>query len=198
MENDIQDQRVLDAFLAIPRHIFVPLEAEQRAYNDGPLPIGFSQTISQPYVVALMLESLKLKPHHHILEIGSGSGYVLALLSLLCKKVVGVELEKSLVSRSIETIRNLGLKNITVFHGDGYLGWENRAPYDRILLSAAPAEFPRELLGQLKADGLLIAPIGANEQELHLFWQKKGEWKSKVITEVRFVPLRKEKAIRPD
>ncbi len=193
LENDIRDQSVLDAFRCIPRHVFVPVDAEYKAYYDGPLPIGFSQTISQPYVVALMLESLKLKPHHHVLEIGSGSGYVLALLSLLCRKVAGVELEKELVKRSIATLESLNLQNVSVFHNDGYKGWPNRAPYDRIIVSAAAAEFPQALLEQLKPNGMLIAPIGTDEQELFLYFQKDGQWKSRVITEVRFVPLRKKK-----
>jgi protein-L-isoaspartate(D-aspartate) O-methyltransferase len=191
--NDIRDSRVLDAFRTIPRHIFIPVEAEHKAYYDGPLPIGLSQTISQPYVVALMLEELKLKPQHQILEIGSGSGYVLALLSLLCRKVTGVELEKELVRRSITHLESLNIKNVSVFHGNGYDGWASRAPFDRIILSAAPAEFPQNLLNQLKPDGLLIAPVGNDEQALLLYYQKNGQWKSRSITEVRFVPLRKAK-----
>lgn len=186
----IRDKWVLDAFLTIPRHLFVRAEQQEKAYHDGPLSIGYSQTISQPYVVALMLEQLKLKPWHRVLEIGSGSGYVLALLSLLTDWVTGVELEKGLVAQSISTLVELQLKNVSVFNTDGYKGWPKRAPFDRILLSAAPKEFPENLFKQLKPDGRLVAPVGDMVQQLVVYEKKDGQWRSEIVTEVQFVPLR--------
>ena len=190
-EYGIRDKSVLNAFLTIPRHCFIPDEQQEMAYRDQAVQIGYGQTISQPYVVALMLEQLKLKPAFNVLEIGSGSGYVLALLSLLVKQVKGIELEKDLVKRSKETLNRLKIGNAEVICGDGYSGYSRYAPYDAILLSAAPDTLPEKLLSQLKPSGKLILPVGRSEQLLVLYERFETDWKARVITEVQFVPLRK-------
>lgn len=186
----IRDKRILDAFLTIPRHIFIPGAEQEKAYRDMPVQIGWHQTVSQPYVVALMLAELELKPWMRVLEIGSGSGYVCALLSLLVDRVSGIELEKELVTASIRTMNELEMKNVRIYHGNGYNGYPGQAPYDVILLSAAPPEIPTGLFNQLKPTGKLMLPVGEFEQELMLLQQKDGEWRRRIITEVRFVPLR--------
>ena len=190
-EYGIRDRRILDAFLTIPRHLFLPDDLYEKSYRDQAVPIGCGQTISQPYVVALMLEKLKLKPGDKILEIGSGSGYVTALLSLLVKKITGVELEKELANRSRTLLKKLQIHNVDILCKDGYGGHKARAPYDAIILSAAPESLPDELLGQLKPTGKLILPVGKFDQLLILYEQKNGEWKGNIITDVHFVPLRK-------
>jgi len=169
----------------------MPEEENERSYRDQAVPIGCGQTISQPYVVALMLELLKLKPQDKVLEIGSGSGYVTALLSLLVKKVTGIELEVDLAERSKKVLEKLKIDNVDIFCKDGHSGHSARAPYDCILLSAAPEALPEGLLAQLKPSGKLILPVGKFDQLLVLYEQKDGEWKGKVITDVHFVPLRK-------
>lgn len=186
----IRDRRILNAFLTVPRHSFVPETELEKAYRDQALSIGRGQTISQPYVIALMLEHLQLNANAKVLEIGSGCGYVLALLSLLTKRVYGIELEKELVQRSKNILKELQIDNVSVICGDGYKGYPAAAPYDAILLSAAPEALPEELLTQLKPTGKLILPVGKFDQLLVLYEQIMGEWKGKVITDVRFVPLR--------
>ena len=190
-EYGIRNRRILDAFLTIPRHLFMPEEESERSYRDQAVPIGCGQTISQPYVVALMLELLELTPQDKVLEIGSGSGYVTALLSLLVKRVTGIELEEELAQRSKKVLEKLNIDNVDIFCKDGYSGHASRAPYDMILLSAAPEALPEGLLSQLKPSGKLILPVGKFDQLLVLYEQKDGEWKGKVITDVHFVPLRK-------
>lgn len=187
---DVRDKRVLDAFLAVPRHLFLPDEAQEKAYQDKACPIGCGQTISQPYVVALMLEYLQLKPYYSVLEIGSGCGYVISLLSLLVKQVTGIELEPELAARSQKHLAELGIKNAKIVCANGYKGYEKRAPYDAILLSAAPTALPENLLDQLKPTGKLILPVGKYDQLLVIYEQIKGEWKGRTITDVMFVPLR--------
>jgi protein-L-isoaspartate(D-aspartate) O-methyltransferase len=187
----IRDPRILSAFLAIPRHRFVPPDEEDRAYADTPLHIGFGQTISQPYVIAFMLEALDLQSHHHILEVGSGCGYVIALLSLLVKRVTGIELEKNLVSRSRSILKELDIKNVKIVHGDGYKGFEPNAPYDGILVSAAPDEVPEKLFQQLKDGRSLVIPVGKYAQMLKKIQKKEGEKIETDLLDVRFVPLRK-------
>jgi len=190
-EYGIRDRRILDAFLTIPRHLFMPEDENERSYRDQAVPIGCGQTISQPYVVALMLELLELKPQDKVLEIGSGSGYVTALLSLLVKKITGIELEEDLAKRSKKVLQKLNIDNVDIFCKDGHNGHSARAPYDIILLSAAPEALPENLLSQLKPSGKRILPVGKFDQLLVLYDQKDGEWKGNVITDVHFVPLRK-------
>jgi len=187
----IRDPRILSAFLAIPRHRFVPPDEQDRAYADTPLHIGFGQTISQPYVIAFMLEALDLQSHHHILEVGSGCGYVTALLSMLVKRVTGIELEKNLVSRSRSILKELDIKNVKIVHGDGYKGFEPNAPYDGILVSAAPDEVPEKLFQQLKDGGSLVIPVGKYAQMLKKIKKKEGKKIEADLLDVRFVPLRK-------
>ncbi|MBN2780985.1 MAG: protein-L-isoaspartate(D-aspartate) O-methyltransferase [Candidatus Marinimicrobia bacterium] len=191
-EYGIRDRRVLDAFLAIPRHVFLPPAEAEYAYRDQAVHIGCGQTISQPYVVALMLETLELKPGYKVLEIGSGSGYVAALLSLLVKQVIGIELERTLADRSRDVLKELSIGNAEIICGNGYAGYKKRSPYDAILLSAAPEALPEPLLSQLKPGGKLLLPVGKFDQLLVVYEQENGAWKGRVITDVRFVPLRKE------
>ncbi|MFA6618059.1 MAG: protein-L-isoaspartate(D-aspartate) O-methyltransferase [Candidatus Neomarinimicrobiota bacterium] len=187
----IRDRRILDAFLCIPRHEFLPEEVEEKSYRDQAVPIGCGQTISQPYVVALMLEHLDLKANHKVLEIGSGSGYVTALLSLLVKQIIGIELETDLAMRSKKILKKLKIDNVDIFCKDGYQGHSAKAPYDAILLSAAPETLPENLLDQLKPSGKLLLPVGKFDQLLVLYEKVNGEWKGKIIADVNFVPLRK-------
>ena len=188
----IEDKNILDAFLTIPRHIFIPKENRQNAYWDGPQFIGYGQTISQPYIIALMFEEVDLNSQFNVLEIGSGSGYVCALLSLLVKNVTGIEIEKRLIERSIITLEELEIKNVSIYNANGYNGFPNNAPYDVIMLSAAPNTAPNKLFTQLKPDGKLILPVGKIFQELLIFEKKNEKWVSRKITDVRFVPLRRE------
>lgn len=188
----IEDKNILDAFLTIPRHIFIPKENRPNAYWDGPQFIGYGQTISQPYIIALMFEEVDLNSQFNVLEIGSGSGYVCALLSLLVKNVTGIEIEKRLIERSITTLEELEIKNVSIYNANGYNGFPNNAPYDVIMLSAAPNTAPNKLFTQLKPDGKLILPVGKIFQELLIFEKKNGKWVSRKVTDVRFVPLRRE------
>jgi len=188
----IEDKNILDAFLTIPRHIFIPKENRPNAYWDGPQFIGYGQTISQPYIIALMFEEVDLNSQFNVLEIGSGSGYVCALLSLLVKNVTGIEIEKRLIERSITTLEELEIKNVSIYNANGYNGFPNNAPYDVIMLSAAPNTAPNKLFTQLKPDGKLILPVGKIFQELLIFEKKNEKWVSRKITDVRFVPLRRE------
>jgi protein-L-isoaspartate(D-aspartate) O-methyltransferase len=186
----IRDSKILTAFLTIPRHCFVNEDQTDRAYADTPLPIGYGQTISQPYVIAFMLEAMNLKPGDNILEVGSGCGYVTALLSLLVNRVTGIELEKKLVQKSRETLKMLNIKNVRIVHGDGTLGYKPAAPYDGILVSAAPSDVPEALFEQLKEGGTLIIPVGKYAQTLKKIEKKNGKKAEMDLLDVRFVPLR--------
>ncbi len=185
----IKDKRVLAAMLKVPRHLFVPEEMRDMAYRDEPLPIGYGQTISQPYIVAYMTEVLKLRPEDKVLEIGTGSGYQTAILAELVREVYTIEIIPELSQRAEETLKNLGYTNIEFLIGDGYKGWPEKAPFDAILVSAAPAEVPPALVDQLQVDGRLILPVGTDSQELVLIKKtKKGLERTRLIG-VRFVPL---------
>ncbi len=185
----IKDKRVLSAMLKVPRHLFVPEEMRDLAYRDEPLPIGYSQTISQPYIVAYMTEALKLRPEDKVLEIGTGSGYQTAILAELVREVYTIEIIPELSQRAEETLKNLGYTNIEFLIGDGSKGWPEKAPFDAILVSAAPAEVPPALVDQLQINGRLILPVGTDSQELVLIKKtKKGLEKTSLIG-VRFVPL---------
>ncbi|MEW6001174.1 MAG: protein-L-isoaspartate(D-aspartate) O-methyltransferase [Nitrospirota bacterium] len=187
----IKDKRVLDAMEKIPRHLFVDEHLRDRAYGDYPLPIGEGQTISQPYVVALMTEALKLKPTDRVLEIGTGSGYQAAVLAEIVKEVYTIEIRKSLAGRAAKRLKGLGYGNIKVKYGDGYFGWEGFALFDAIIITAAANHIPPPLIKQLKDGGRLIVPLGSTiyYQTLTLVTKKKGEIKVEQMGPVAFVPM---------
>lgn len=185
----IRDARVLDAMSTVERHKFVPDQHITSAYEDHPLPIGYGQTISQPYIVALMTELCELKGDEKVLEIGTGSGYQAAILSLLAKEVYSIEIIDKLGKSAALRLKNLGYKNVVVKTGDGYAGWPEKAPFDVIILTASPPEIPQTLIDQLKDNGLLIAPVGDYHQELVKIEKRGGEIYRKTITYVRFVPM---------
>lgn len=189
----IRDPRVLDAMRDVKRHLFVPDASAEDAYEDFPLPIGEGQTISQPYIVALMTELLELKAEDRVLEIGTGSGYQSAVLSRLAAEVYSIEIVKSLSDRARELLEQQGYPNVHLRVGDGYNGWPEEAPFNDIIVTAAPPEIPRNLLDQLIDGGRMVVPVGTNYQELMLIEKKKGEIKKRVITAVRFVPMVKGK-----
>ena len=188
----VKDPRVLDAMRAVPRHEFVPASAREDAYVDSPLPIGHGQTISQPYIVALMTELARPSPSDRALEIGTGSGYQAAVLSLLVKQVFSMELVDPLAQSAAATLRRLGYGNVTVRSGDGYLGWPEEAPFDIILVTAAPEQVPAALVAQLKPGGRLVVPVGQvyDVQDLQLIEKNAaGRVTTRSIIPVRFVPL---------
>jgi len=186
----IADQRVLDAFGRVPRHLFVPAAELPSAYADHPLPIGSGQTISQPYVVAYMLEQARLEPTDRVLEIGTGSGYQTALLAELVDEVYSIERIEELATRARELLRRLGYANVRIRVGDGALGWPEYAPYDAVVGSAAAAEIPPELLQQLRPGGRLIMPVGYLSQQLVLMRRRPdGGFDRSDLLPVRFVPL---------
>jgi protein-L-isoaspartate(D-aspartate) O-methyltransferase len=189
-DRSIRDARVLAAMGAVPRHEFVPESLRQDAYEDHPLPIGEGQTISQPYIVAAMLEHLALQPSDRVLEVGTGSGYVTALLSELCAEVFSVERHPALVSAAGATLLRLGFRNVEIKVGDGSLGWSEQAPFDAILVSAATAAVPPALIEQLKEGGRLMIPVGSpTSQELWLIRKLNGQPEIRVLEGCRFVPL---------
>lgn len=186
----ITDSRVLAAMEKVPRHLFVPENLRKQAYDDGPLPIGFGQTISQPYIVAYMTQQLRLSGKEKVLEIGTGSGYQAAILAELAAEVYTIEIIPELGRRAEATLRSLGYLNVHVRIGDGYLGWPEEAPFDAIIVTAAPEKIPPPLIEQLKVGGRLIIPVGDEFQELVLVRKtKKGIEQERKIP-VRFVPMR--------
>ncbi|HYW45733.1 MAG TPA: protein-L-isoaspartate(D-aspartate) O-methyltransferase [Bryobacteraceae bacterium] len=188
----IRDAAVLRVMREVPRHLFVPAALRGLAYEDQPLPIGHGATISQPYVVALMTEALAVTKKHRVLEIGTGSGYQAAVLAQLASRVYSVEIEPELATSAAETLHRLGYDNVTVLPGDGYQGWPREAPFDRIIVTAAPPEIPQALLDQLAAGGRLVAPIGSwRSQELVLVEKgKDGKTRRRSLGPVAFVPMR--------
>lgn len=186
----VRDTSVLRTMRETPRHLFVPAYLENLAYIDRPLPIGEGQTISQPYIVARMTELLQLKGGEKVLEIGTGSGYQAAVLSPLVKVVYTIEIVKLLADSTKKRIKKLGYENVTVKWGDGYKGWIEHAPYDRIIVTAAPDKVPQALIDQLKIGGLMVIPVGAYYQELKVFTKiNEIEIKEESIIPVRFVPM---------
>ena len=186
----IRDPRVLAAMGAVPRHEFVPETLRQDAYEDHPQPIGEEQTISQPYIVAAMLEHLALQPTDRVLEVGTGSGYVTALLSVLCAEVYSVERYPSLAISAETTLQRLGYRNVKVRIGDGSEGWNEHAPYDAALVSAATAEVPPPLFDQLAEGGRMVIPVGPLvSQELQLIRKVNGQAEVTLLEGCRFVPL---------
>lgn len=185
----ITDKRVIEVMKNTPRHQFVPSKYRTEAYDDGPLPIGEGQTISQPYIVALMTELLQIKGGEKVLEIGTGSGYQAAVLSRLVKNVYTIEIIQSLADTSKSKLMQLGYKNIVFKWGDGYKGWKEYAPFDRIIVTAAPDKIPEELVNQLKVGGIMVVPVGEKYQNLIVVTKtEKGIIEEKNIA-VRFVPM---------
>lgn len=189
----VRNSVVLSAMRTVPRHLFVPAQARAFAYSDRPLPIGNGQTISQPYIVALMTELLEPKKTDRVLEIGTGSGYQAAVLSLCVKEVYSIELEPELAREAIERLRQLGHRNVVARQGDGYAGWPDRAPFDKVILTAAPPQIPRALIDQLAPGGILVAPEGDRmSQELVVIKKdRNGQVSRRAVTPVMFVPMRK-------
>jgi protein-L-isoaspartate(D-aspartate) O-methyltransferase len=188
---DIRNSRVLDAMLRVPRHLFVPESQRAAAYTDSPLPIGDGQTISQPYIVAFMTQGLDVAPDHRVLEIGTGSGYQAAVLSVLAKEVYTIEIVPGLADRARQTLASLGYRNVEVRTGNGYLGWPEHAPYDRIMVTAAPEEVPAALVQQLKVGGLMAIPVGSagSVQQLRILRRTPTGMETLSTLLVRFVPM---------
>ena len=187
---DITDQRVLEVMGRVRRQSFVPQSRQHSAYADRALPIGHDQTISQPYIVALMTQLVRPKPGSRALEIGTGSGYQAAILAELCKEVYSIEIIKPLAEEARRRLAGLGYKNVTVRCGDGYRGWPQHAPFDVIVVAAAPDHVPEALIDQLAPGGRMVIPKGRHSQELILIEkQTDGSVRRKSITGVRFVPM---------
>lgn len=187
----IKDKKVLEVMGKIPRHFFVDDSLKDKAYGDYPLPIGEGQTISQPYVVALMTEYLRLTPTDRVLEIGTGSGYQAAVLAEIVKEVYSIEIRKGLADKAGMRLKELGYKNVKVKCGDGYFGWEEYAPFDAIIITASANHIPPPLIKQLRENGKLIIPLGSTVyyQTLTLATKKKGELILDQLTPVAFVPM---------
>ena len=185
----IRDPRVLDAMARVPRERFVPPDLAEQAYGDHPLPIGRGQTISQPYVVAFMTEQLRLRGGEKVLEIGTGSGYQAAVLAECAAQVYTIEIVDELAQRSTALLRELGYDNVHTRSGDGYRGWPEQAPFDCIILTAAPDHVPQPLLDQLADGGRLILPLGDEDQELILIERHGTEFPRRSVLPVRFVPM---------
>jgi len=189
MQRGVLDPYVLKAMEKVERHLFVPDSLWEDAYSDGPLPIGYGQTISQPYIVAFMTEAADLKRDDKVLEVGTGSGYQAAVLAEIAREVYTIEIVEPLAESAEKRLKDLGYQNIFVKHGDGYQGWVEHAPFDAIVVTAAPKEVPEELVKQLKVGGRMIVPIGSFYQELYRITKtEKGVHKEKLIP-VRFVPM---------
>jgi len=181
--------RMLDAMSEVPRHLFVPESIRDRAYLDAPQPIGADQTISQPYIVALMTTLLELDGDETVLEIGTGSGYQAAIVSRLAREVYTIEIRERLARRARETLTALGYGNIHFRVGDGYQGWPEAAPFDGIIVTAAPEDVPQALIDQLKVGGRLVIPVGSFIQELMVITKTTTGIHRKYVTGVRFVPM---------
>jgi len=187
----VSDPVVIEAMLAVPRHEFVPPEYRDGAYQDHPLPIGYGQTISQPYIVALMTESLALESDDVVLEVGTGSGYQAAVLAEIVDQVYSIEIIGALAERATETLERLGYDGVEVMHADGYYGWEDHAPFDAIIVTAAPDHIPPPLVSQLADGARMVIPVGpvGGYQELWLVERHGDEVTTESLGGVRFVPL---------
>jgi protein-L-isoaspartate(D-aspartate) O-methyltransferase len=187
----VRDRRLLEVMSRVPRHLFVDEGQRERAYADHPLPIGEGQTISQPYVVALMTEALRLKPGDRVLEIGTGSGYQAAVLAELVKSVFSIEIRKPLAEAAGKRLRELGYRNVSVRYGDGYFGWKEEGPFDAIIITAAANHIPPPLIRQLKEGGRLIIPLGSTvfSQTLTLLTRKGERLSMEQMGGVVFVPM---------
>ncbi|HUE89944.1 MAG TPA: protein-L-isoaspartate(D-aspartate) O-methyltransferase [Vicinamibacterales bacterium] len=185
----ISDARVLEAMRRVERHRFVPLDQRELAYGDYPIGIGFGQTISQPYIVAFMTEALALGPDSRVLEIGTGSAYQTAVLAEIARDVYSIEVVREHVARATELLRALGYSNVHVRHGDGYTGWPDAAPFDGIIVTAAPDHVPPPLVEQLRIGGRLVVPIGRGDQDLLVLTRTEDGLREEERLAVRFVPL---------
>lgn len=187
---DITNARVLAVMGKVPRHELVPFPLRSQAYGDHPLPIGYDQTISQPYIVAFMTEKLEPKPTDKVLEIGTGSGYQAAVLAGLVSNVFTIEIVEPLARRAEADLKRLGYTNVMVRAGDGYKGWPEAAPFDAIIVTCAPERVPQPLVSQLKEGGRMIIPVGpAGDQELYVLWKKGDKVERRAVLPVRFVPM---------
>lgn len=187
----VSDQDVLEALRTVPRHLFVPTEWIEQAYDDHPLPIGYGQTISQPYIVAWMTELLQVGPGDNVLEIGTGSGYQASVLGELGCEVYTVEIVEALAAQAATRLAEMGYENVTARQADGYFGWEEHAPFDAIIVTCAPDHIPPPLIQQLRDGGRMVVPVGppGGYQSLFLITKERGEVKSQNLGGVRFVPL---------
>jgi protein-L-isoaspartate(D-aspartate) O-methyltransferase len=185
-QRGVSDARVLDVMRNVPRERFVPDDADARAYDDTPLAIGFGQTISQPYIVAYMTEALAVQPGHRVLEIGTGSGYQAAVLGALARDVYTVEIVPDLAKRAAAVLRELGYTNVHVREGDGYAGWPEHAPFDRIMVTAAPDEIPKPLIEQLAPGGRLVIPVGSQGETQ---WMTVVEKTAAGVAQRRTIPV---------
>jgi len=193
----VVEERVLAAMRKVPREEFVPVEFRAESYTDRPLPIGYDQTISQPFIVAFMTEELRPQPIDRVLEIGTGSGYQAAILAELVADVYSIEIIEPLAKNAEATLQRLGYKNVHVKAGDGYKGWPEHAPFDSIIVTCAPERVPQPLIDQLKEGGRMIIPVGAKfAQELYLLEKKNGRLEQSAVLPVRFVPMAGEGAER--
>lgn len=188
-QQGIQDERLLQALEAVPRERFIDEALSHKAYENTALPIGSGQTISQPYIVARMTELLRLTPTSRVLEIGTGSGYQTAILANLVEHVCSVERIKGLQWQAKRRLKQLDLHNVSTRHGDGWLGWASRGPFDAIIVTAAPPEIPNALLEQLDEGGILVLPVGEQTQTLKYVQRRHNEFKVETVEAVRFVPL---------
>jgi protein-L-isoaspartate(D-aspartate) O-methyltransferase len=187
---DIYDPEVLKAMTAVPRHLFVPVKIRDLAYQDGPLPIGYDQTISQPYIVALMSQLLTLKSGDRVLEIGTGSGYQAAVLAQMGTEVFTIEIVSALGNQAKKVLEQLGYDRVKVKIGDGYLGWPESAPFDGIIVTCAPTSVPEPLKNQLAEGGRMVIPVGERGyQQLYLLTKQDGRIMQKKVIDVRFVPM---------
>jgi protein-L-isoaspartate(D-aspartate) O-methyltransferase len=196
-DRGIRDPRVLAAMRKVPRHLFVPPEEQDEAYIDYPLPIGHAQTISQPYVVAYMTEALELKPGDRVLEIGTGSGYQAAILAEMAAEVYSIEIVEALAKEAAARLHRLGYSNVQVRAGDGYRGWLEAAPFDAIIVTAAPGHIPQPLVDQLRDGGRMVLPLGMWDQELVRLRRRRGEIMRESLLPVRFVPMTGEAEKQP-
>jgi protein-L-isoaspartate(D-aspartate) O-methyltransferase len=188
----ITDERVLNAMRTVPRHEFVPEKWRNESYKDHPLPIGNEQTISQPYLVALMTQQLRPQPDHRVLEIGTGSGYQAAVLCGLVAEVYSIDIVESLAKAADARLQRLGYKNVHVKIGDGYKGWPEHAPFDSIIVTCAPDHVPQPLIDQLKEGGRMVIPVGPElAQELYVVQKANGQLRQSALLDVRFVPMQR-------
>jgi len=189
VKRGVSDKKVIAAMEKVKRHFFVADRLQEKAYSDYPLSIGYGQTISQPYIVAYMSEALHLTGNEKVLEVGTGSGYQAAILAEIVKEVYTIEIIEELADQSRELLHDLGYKNIFVKYGDGYQGWKDHAPYDAIIVTAAPKEMPEQLILQLKIGGIMIVPIGDFHQALYVIEKTDDGYQKKKMLPVRFVPM---------